>query len=388
MKKFLSLVLSLSFLLIFSFAGCDSTQDKLKSVVANANSYQIDATLGDDMMSLTASEVVNYTNKTGCQLQQLKFHLHPNAFSELAKEHKAISENQEKDAFFDGASYGSIDILEVKCLNESKNFTLSNENQILSVDLGGILPTNAQIALTLNFSVILPKVNHRFGVGKDTINLGNWFPILCVFENENWNTDCYNSSGDPFYSQVANFEVSLTYPNNLILASTGNLCFESEKNETKTTTFKAEAVRDFAMILSSKFQVLTQNVDKTQVNYFYFDDQTPEKHLKTCVDALKTFNEMFGSYPYKTLNVAKANFLHGGMEFPNLVFVSSSIENEPELNNVIVHEIAHQWWYGVVGNNQQTCAWIDEGLAEFSTALFYEKTLVMILRMNKLFQML
>lgn len=69
----------------------------------------------------------------------------------------------------------------------------------------------------------------------------------------------------------------------------------------------------------------------------------------------------------------QANFIHGGMEYPNLVYISNSVTNYTDYKNVIIHEIAHQWWYNMVGRNAYKYAWVDEGLTEYSTALFYEK---------------
>jgi aminopeptidase N len=82
---------------------------------------------------------------------------------------------------------------------------------------------------------------------------------------------------------------------------------------------------------------------------------------------------MFGAYPYSQLSVVKSNFLQGGMEFPQIVLISDTITNQNDEEYVIVHEIAHQWWYGVVGNDEYNHAWLDEGLAEYSTMLFYRK---------------
>ena len=82
---------------------------------------------------------------------------------------------------------------------------------------------------------------------------------------------------------------------------------------------------------------------------------------------------MFGKYPYQQLSVVKTNFCFGGMEYPNLVMISDDVEDKPSFDYVIVHEIAHQWWYGLVGNNEYNEAWVDEGLTEYSSALFFEK---------------
>ena len=95
-------------------------------------------------------------------------------------------------------------------------------------------------------------------------------------------------------------------------------------------------------------------------------------NLQAGVDALTTFNRLFGKYPYSTLSVVKTNFVHGGMEYPNLVYISDAAEGA-DYTNVIIHEIAHQWWYGVIGSNAFNYPWLDEGLTEYSTVLFYEE---------------
>jgi aminopeptidase N len=81
---------------------------------------------------------------------------------------------------------------------------------------------------------------------------------------------------------------------------------------------------------------------------------------------------MFGKYPYTSLAVVQTSFLNGGMEYPGLVYISDRAKGEM-YRDVTVHEIAHQWWYGIVGSNQISNAWLDETLAEYSATLFYEK---------------
>jgi aminopeptidase N len=184
--------------------------------------------------------------------------------------------------------------------------------------------------------------------------------------------DGYHSNGDPFYSDVSNYVVNITCNKDLTLASTGSVIEENFKENTKITTIKAKAVRDFAIVLSNKFSVVSDIVDDIVVNYYYYNDENYEYNLKTSVDSVKYFNEQFAKYPYPVLNVVKTNFVHGGMEYPNLVYISDEVTEQTDYTNVIVHEIAHQWWYGVVGNNEFVSSWLDEGLTEYSTLLFYE----------------
>ena len=111
---------------------------------------------------------------------------------------------------------------------------------------------------------------------------------------------------------------------------------------------------------------------KTKVSYMScLEDEEVLTIIHLIREVVEFFSKIFGEYPYKTLTVVKTPFVYGGMEYPNLVFVSDSVNSKEELYKVVVHEIAHQWWYGIVGNNEYTYPWLDEALTEFSTILFY-----------------
>jgi len=88
---------------------------------------------------------------------------------------------------------------------------------------------------------------------------------------------------------------------------------------------------------------------------------------------LRTFSRLFVDFPYRQLVIVQTDFVHGGMEYGEIVFISSSITERAIKDRIIVHEIAHQWWYGIIGNDQVRTSWIDEGLAEYSTLLFFEE---------------
>jgi aminopeptidase N len=127
------------------------------------------------------------------------------------------------------------------------------------------------------------------------------------------------------------------------------------------------------MCLTSKSAQKEEMVGQTKVVYAGYEiDENISACLEVAKDSLSYFNSAFGKYPYSTLTVVKTPFLFGGMEYPGIVFIADSIKDETEFKKVIVHEIAHQWWYGVVGNNEITTAWFDESMAEYSTVLFFE----------------
>lgn len=225
--------------------------------------------------------------------------------------------------------------------------------------------------MEFEYEVKLPNVNHRFGYGDNAINIANFYPIMAVYDGE-WNLDPYHSNGDPFYSDLSNYDVTFSCDSKYVLASTGEIIKTSTESEVTRYVLSADAVRDFAMVISDKFQVIDTKYKDVDIKYYFYDDEENKQSLQTALDSIKTFSELYGEYPYKNYSVVQTNFVHGGMEYPRMVYVSDAVTDYMDYKNVIIHETAHQWWYGLVGNNEYDHAWLDEGLTDFSTALFYK----------------
>ena len=351
--------------------GCGNSNLDINKQSKQLNTYQMDLTYTEEHM-LNGNETLTYTNRTDTTLSFLCFHLYPKAFSEGAV-NKPVSTLNEKKAYPNGFSAGDIVINFAKVNGVDATFEYSGtDNNILKLFLGFDLEPLDKVTVLIDFTVQVPNVNHRFGYGENTVNLANFYPIVAVFENGEFILDPYNSNGDPFYSDMSNYEVKLTVPTEFVVSSTGEQTSAVKEESISTYYLNAKTVRDFAIVLSTKFEVLSNTVDDTLVTYYYYNDDNAQENLQTALDSVKTFNKLFGKYPYKTLNVVKTNFGHGGMEYPNLVYISDEVTGA-DYKNVIVHEIAHQWWYGVIGSNAFRNAWLDEGLTEYSTALFYEE---------------
>lgn len=369
-KKFMAYFF-MCFCMLPLFSGC--SKDNLKTVSKNLTNYDITVDFDTDTKVLTAKQTVDYINASDVVLDYVDFHLYPNAFDAGVK-NSPVSLGDKTKAYPNGIDYGKINISLLTVENNPEKINVCGEdNTILKVDLNqGLYPMD-RVKIYMEYVVLLPNVIHRFGYGENTYNFGNFYPVACVYENGDFMTKPYNSNGDPFYSEMANYSVDITTNKNLVLATTGDKVEVKTENEKTTTSVVANVVRDFAFILSEEFLVESEKVGDIEVNYFYFSDKNPKQSLKTSVDAIKTFSNLFGDYPYKQLSVAEANFLHGGMEYPNLVFISNLVDVYSEYTNVIVHEIAHQWWYNLVGNNEFVSSWLDEGLTEYSTLMFYDE---------------
>ncbi len=370
MKKLIvTLIMFVSCIVI---AGCENLGSTIESVSKNLSTYIMDIKFNDETKTLNVEQTLNYVNNNEVEMEELYFHLYPKAFN-LDAVNKPVGILTEAKAYYNGESEGDIVIDTVETERDVESMTYINQDEdFLKIVLKDDIDPDEKMEIKFSYTVTLPNCNHRFGYGENTINVANFYPILAVYENGEYSLNPYNSNGDPFFSEIANYEVTITAPEKYVIASTGEESKSSTTDGVTTTTYKAKAVRDYAFVMSEKFEVVSSTIEGVEVMYFYYDDENFEKSLQASIDSLVTFNELFGEYPYSTLSVVKCNFVHGGMEYPNLVYISDDVEAEADYINVIVHEIAHQWWYGLVGNDAFVNSWLDEGLTEFSTNLFYE----------------
>lgn len=373
MKKFFILCVSFIFVCFSTFSLTSCSKKEIDKISKNLNTYAISAILDDEKKEIDATEKIIFYNNTEDDVEFVFFHLYPRAFREGATV-KPYTGLTEATCFPNGVNFGDLVVIKVLVNGEKKDHELMGEDDdILKVNFGFKLTKKKSVEIVIEFKIIIPNSTHRFGWFDGNINLGNWYPVLAEKDGGEFDLSPYYATGDPFYSAVANYDVEFSFPQTYQLVSTGEAEVSSSGGVTKAK-ISAKAVRDFAMCLSNKSNLVsTSSSGGVRVNYLAdIGDTELNKYLQISKEAVEFFSKTFGEYPYKTISVAKTPFIYGGMEYPNLVFISNSIDDESEYLKVIVHEIAHQWWYGVVGNNEIKEAWLDESLAEYSTMLFFK----------------
>lgn len=362
MKKFISMLLILSFsVFLTTFVSCKKRND-------GYTRYEITAEYAPANKALTGAVKVTFQNGYDKELSLLKFQLYPNAYRKDAL-YKPVSSAYQTSAYYNGESYGEIVISSV---NGCKNWEVMGEDEnILYVYLERALYPGDRVVLDIGFVTRLAQVNHRTGITKKAVNLGNFFPILCGMKKGGFNEILYYSNGDPFYSECADYKVHLTLPKEYVVASTGKVMSERILESKKVYTMYASNVRDFAMVLSDKFRTATGEANGKELYYYYYADEKPQETLSLIKEAFAYYEKTFGEYPYDTYTVAQTGFCLGGMEYPALAMISDALKEEEQVK-AVAHETAHQWWYAVVGSDQIENAWQDEGLAEYSTIVFFE----------------
>ncbi len=330
--------------------------------------YEMTAEYVPENRTLAGSLKVTFENTTDNEISLLKFNLYPNAYRKEAV-YRPLSKAYAEGAFYAGESYGEMVISSV---NGSKSWEVLGEDEnILYAYLEHSLFPGDSVVLDIGFMTKLAQVNHRTGVTKNTVNLGNFFPILCGFKNGGFYECEYYSDGDPFYADCADYKISLTLPREYEVACTGEILEEGSLESKKVYTVYALNVRDFALVLAESYRVLSETVGDTRLSYYYYADENPAETLQAAAEAFAFFESAFGEYPYPVYTVAETGFCFGGMEYPALTMLSDSLKGEARAR-ALVHETAHQWWGIAVGSDQMENAWQDEGLAEYSAALFFD----------------
>ena len=350
------------------------TDNPLDLAARNSNTIKIVATYNYNTQTLDAIQVVDYKNRTNYDKNEIKFHIYANAYKENARFPAVSSEDIRNGVFPNGPSFGGITIKRV-AINRTliQHVMTGYDDTVLKVPLASTLRPGQSLSIQIDYVVQLANIAHRLGFTDRVVNLGNFYPVPVIKQNSQWLTFAYSYNGDPFFNDLHNFNVTLTKPDRMIMASSGIVLREGRRDGMRTTVVQSRAIRDWAAVLSPYFNVRTRTVDRVIVSYFYLDDADPNRSLSTSVRAKQTFSRLFVPFPYRTLNIVQTDFLHGGMEYGELVYISTSITSREEIDRVIIHEIAHQWWYGIIGNDQARHSWLDEGLAEFSTLLFFDE---------------
>ncbi|MGC9332828.1 MAG: helix-turn-helix domain-containing protein [Anaerolineae bacterium] len=333
--------------------------------VREGTSYDMDVYLDYEKHRLEVQQRIEYSNPTSNTLPNLMLNVHPN---------------------FDRKNFTLNDIkVEVNGqLEKPEYFPL---DVTLRVELPQPLPPGEFVTLLLDYTLALPRIKPQaefvagtFGYSDRSVSLGNWYPVMAPYreeENKGWYAQTYFPVGDPYVTEVADYNVTITTTQGVIVAGTGR--------ETRTGNrwhYEVEKARSFAFAASDRYQVSTAEVGGTTVHSYYFptNQEAGEAALQTAGRALELYSELYGAYPYGDYRVAETEFA-GGMEFTGLTFLGSVFYDQYDgtartpLIPLTAHEVSHQWFYGLVGNDQVTQPWLDEAPAEYSAFIYFERHL-------------
>jgi hypothetical protein len=384
--------------------------------------YEISARLDTKLRAVEGHETLTWLNDSSEEVRELRFHLYMNAF----RDDKSTFQREE-DGHPKKDALGSIEVKSLRIaggadLTKSMRFLHPDDDNaedrtVMAVALPEPVKAGRSIALEIDFHTKLPHVSARTGYHGDFYMVAQWFPKIGVWEKAGeryatqgqWNCHQFHANSE-FYADFGRYAVSLTAPSNYVVGATGVLENRREDAAAKTATYRfvQEDVHDFAWTASPLFQRIERTFDPArEVSARELAETAkllglPEKevslqpvrmilliqpehaaqverHFKALRAGLKYFGLWYGKYPYPTITMVDPPYgggAAGGMEYPTLFtagtsWLVSERRQAPEM--VVVHEFGHQFWYGMVANNEFEEAWLDEGFNTYSTSKILDK---------------
>ncbi|NLW07532.1 MAG: hypothetical protein GX039_06095 [Clostridia bacterium] len=268
------------------------------------------------------------------------------------------------------AAYGNGSNLAVKqVIVNNRPVKASSRGSRMVVPLPQQLAPRETVVLAISFCTQVAEGQTRLGRSGDVSVLAGWYPVLAPYSEEGWSGVAAVSYGEPYYTSAAHYRVELALPGEFQVLASSRLTGRYQNGDLTVWRFSSEhPIREFTFTASTSWQLSSHQLGPVQL-LLACRDEPRDIIIDTASQALNLFQEIYGPYPYSFLNIAFVpleNF--AGMEYPGLILISDSRPFSP---SVIVHEMAHQWWYNLVGSDSTREAWIDEGLAEYSTLLYY-----------------
>jgi hypothetical protein len=357
-------------------------------------SYAIQARLDTARRLLTGAEVITWRNISAHATSEARLHLYFNAWRNADSSFLRAAARTAHPP--DLESYGPedwayCDVRALRLLPPDGGSPVSLDRTFIQPDDGNehdrtVLLTKLpapvgpgeSVRLEVDWVAKVPRPFARAGTIGDYYMLGQWFPKLGVLEPDgNWN--CHQFIQTEFFSDFGSYDVSLTVPRGWVVGATGDRASSSPGPDgTETHRFIADDVHDFAWTTSPRFAVHRDRFESpglppVDLELLLMPDHAGlrDRYLQAAKYALRFYGTWFLPYPYDRLTIVDppSKSETGGMEYPMLVTGESrwpTLKGNRLAEANTLHEVGHQWWYGMVANNEFEDAWLDEGLNTYS----------------------
>ena len=334
--------------------------DPILKKMNTATRYRIGLNIPDSITDINGHMTVAYTNNEKVTLDTVYFRMFPN----VSGDYMTVS-----NLLVDGASVP----VNVEYLNTA-----------LRVDLPSPLKPGKSVEISMDFNQTVPtEMGGNYGLYiylDDILALDQFFPIIPVYDDEGWNVEDPPINADMVFTDEAFFEVSVDAPGDLVLAGSGIESSSSEENGRQQVTYIGGPQRDFFLAGSANFVVSQTQAGETTIRSFYPAQysEAGEMVLETAAYAVEGFDKRFGDYPYTELDVISTPMSAGGMEYSTAVTLSVAFYDPDYADGILAflesaaaHEVGHQWFFNQVMSDQLEEPWLDEGLVQYATYLYY-----------------
>lgn len=354
----------------------------------------ITARLFPEQRLLLGIERLVYYNNSPDTLRELHFNLYVNAFRKNSAMHRYQVGRYGQSAmdFFPEGLLGGLWVTIARD-GEGNTLAIQTDDTFLKIPLARpVLPGDSTV-VEMDFAVQIPYLIRRMGWHSREgveFTMGQWYPRICVYDRDGWHRLPY--LGREFYGEFGRFDVALTLPFEYKVAATGtrgdpdaatfympttvlDLWQEqlkiNDSSQTAMHYFRADSVHDFAWSADRRYVHDVVEHDGIRIHFYYLPNVAAKwdkagGYAKYIVDYL---NRHVGRYPYPDLTIAQAG--DGGMEYPTITFITGD-RGAFSLASVMAHEIGHNWFQGMLANNEIRDPWFDEGLVSYYTTRIME----------------
>lgn len=325
--------------------------------------YHLEVVLADDLLSLSGRLQVRYFNRMDGDLAEVYFRLLPNLWGNL------------------------MQVSSVSVNGSPVTPRLENGDTALYVPLTEKVPSGGYVDIDLQFSDILPQDGSgnygTFGFQDETLALAQFYPLIPLRDEDGWRIELYPPDGDVTVTEVANYLVKLSAPKDLIMACSG-VQLKREIEADRQVVLQATALsREFYLAASTEYK--KQSLSEDGITYTVYSHpevaRGAQKSLEFMTEAVTIFNNRYGAYPYNELELAATPTSAGGVEYPGVFAINQvlfdpngvwgSMNARDAVESVVVHEVAHEWFYNMVGNDQGREPWLDEAVAQYMTYQYF-----------------
>ncbi|HMU92962.1 MAG TPA: M1 family metallopeptidase [Anaerolineales bacterium] len=337
--------------------GLTPAYQSVLNELPTASLYEIHFTIEDDLYHVKGHETVIYTNAEDSALNEVKFRLFPNILG--------------GEMHVDEVDAGGTIVV--------PNYTL--DDSLLTVPLKQPLQPKESITLSMGFTVTVPQsVELNYGVQayfNDVLTLAHAYPMIAVYDDEGWNAEIPPQSGDVTYADMSFFNVTVDAPKDLVLVSVGReILRQAERNGNRQTVqYVAGPVRDYYLAASPNYEVVTKESNGVTLRFYAPADQRSgaERTLEIAAKSIEVYENRYAAYPYTELDFVSTPTLALGIEYPGMIAIADRIVSpyHEYLEGTVAHEVGHQWFYNLVGNDQLDDPWLDESLTQFATLQYF-----------------
>ncbi|WP_441248033.1 M1 family aminopeptidase [Kitasatospora sp. McL0602] len=236
----------------------------------------------------------------------------------------------------------------------------------LKITLPAPLNQGQSGTVAFDLGITVPSGADRFGRDGSFNFIGNALPVLAVRDGSGWHLDPYTNNGESFYSLISDFDVTLDHPTGVLVPATGTSVDSPGTSGRTVTRATAAKVRDFAWAAGPFSKISGTSSSGVAVNIYSVSGisaANSQSMLTTAKSAIDAHAQRFGAYPYGEIDaVIDNNFWFGGMEYPGFVLDLVS-------TTALTHELGHQYYYGIVGDDEYNSPWLDEAFTDYATDL-------------------